>query len=100
MAEAHASGIAPDRFWHSTYREIYAAIAGDALRRRRDRHAIMWGAWHGAAFERSKRMPNLGSLLAKMEPKREMSNREQRASIMAFARAMGATVEYRKKVQA
>jgi hypothetical protein len=97
MLEAHASGITPDRFWHSTYREVYAAIAGDALRRRRDRQAIMWGAWHGAAFERSKRMPNLGTLLAKLEPKREMSNREQRASIIAFAKAMGATVEIRKR---
>jgi hypothetical protein len=35
-----------------------------------------------------------------MEPMREMTNREMRASIMGIAQAMGATVEYRKKAQA
>lgn len=97
MAEAHAAGIVPFQFWHSTYREIYAAISGDTIRRRRERQTAMWAAWHGAAFERSKRMPNLTTLLAKMEPKREMSNREMRASILGIAKAMNAEVVYRKR---
>jgi hypothetical protein len=100
MAEAHAAGIPTPEFWNSTYREIFNAISGDAVRRRRDRQAIMWGAWHGAAFERSKRMPNLGTLLAKMEPKREMSSRELRASILGIAKAMNAETVYRKRGEA
>jgi hypothetical protein len=100
MRECAAAGVTPEAFWNLTHRETYAVIAGDAIRRRRDRQAIMWGAWHGAAFERSKRMPDLRAILRKMEPMREMTNREMRASIMGIAQAMGATVEYRKKAQA
>ena len=97
MAEAAAVGITPDRFWRLTYREIYAAIAGDSVRRRRERQTVMWGAWHGAAFERAKRMPNLKTLLQKMEPSRVMSNRELRASIVGVAHALGAEVVHVKR---
>lgn len=100
MAEAKAAGVRTLDFWHMTYREIYAEIAGDAVRRRRDRQTAMWAAWHGAAFERSKRLPNIGTLLAKMEPKREMSNRDLRASILGIAKAMNAEVVYRKRGEA
>lgn len=100
MTEAMAAGIKPHRFWHLTYREIYNALAGDAVRRRRDRQAIMFGAWHGAALERSKRIPNLQQLLAKMEPRREMSSREMRSSLMGIAKAMNAEVVYRKRGEA
>ena len=100
MAEAHAAGLAVSEFWNSTYREVYAAIAGDAVRRRRDRQAIMFGAWHGAAFERSKRMPNLRAVLAKMEPPRELSAREMRASILGIAKSLNAEVVHRKRGEA
>ena len=97
MTEAAAAGILPLEFWDCTYRELYNAIAGEHVRRRRDRQAIMWGAWHGAAFERAKRMPNLGTLLRKMEPVREMSNRELRASILGIAHVLNAEVVHRKR---
>lgn len=97
MAEAAAAGIPPLSFWHMTYREIYAAIAGHAVRARRERQIVMIGAWHTAAFTRAKKIPDLKSLLQKMEPPRVMSNRDLRASILGIAHAMNATVEYRKR---
>lgn len=99
MAEAAAVGIPPLQFWDSTYRELYAAFQGDAIRRRRDRQEAISAAWHGAAFERSKRLPDIRAILRKMEPMREMTNHELRASILGIAKAMGATVEYRKRVE-
>lgn len=100
MSACFAAGIPISEFWDLTRRETYAALAGDAIRRRRDRQTAMWAAWHGAAFERSKRLPNIAALLAKMEPKREMSHRELRASILGIANAMGAKVIYRKRGEA
>lgn len=98
MAEAGAAGIPPTEFWHLTYRELFNALKGEHLRRRRDRQQIVFGAWHGESFARHKRLPNLTDILRKMEPSRVMSPREQRAAIMGIAEAMGATVTYKRRV--
>lgn len=57
-------------------------------------------AWHGAAFERQKRLPSLVDLFRKMEPSRIMSKREVRTTIFAMAEALGATVRRVKKGEA
>jgi len=100
MTEAAAAGIPPDRFWHLTYRELFNAMQGEALRRRRDRQTLLWAAWHGAAWTRSKTFPNadkLNGMLRKMDPPRVMTPREQRGAILGIAKALGAEVVYRKK---
>ena len=100
MTEAAAAGIPPDRFRHLTYRELFNALQGEAIRRRRDRQSSLWAVWHGAAWTRSKTFTNaekLNSMLRKMDPPRVMTPREQRSAILGIANAMGAEVVYRKK---
>jgi len=97
MTEAAAAGIPPLHFWDCTYRELYNALAGEHVRRRRNRQEIMFGAWHGAAFERAKRIPDLNTLLRKMEPVREMSNQQMRAFVLGMAKAMDAKVTHVKR---
>jgi hypothetical protein len=80
-----------------TYREVFALLKGEATRRRRNRQADLWAHWHGAAFERQKRLPDLAAMLRQLEPRRVMSNREMRAQVMAMADALGAKVIRRKK---
>lgn len=70
------------------------------MRRRRDRSASIWAAWHQAAFVRQKRLPDLGGILRKLEPPRVMSAREQHRSIMGIAKAMGAKVRHVKRGEA
>lgn len=80
-----------------TYREVFALIKGEAMRRRRNRQADLWAHWHGAAFARQKRLPDLPTILRKMEPMRVMSPRELRAAVLAMAESLGAKVIRRKK---
>jgi len=100
MTEAAAIGIFPDRFWRLTYRELFNALQGESLRRRRDRQTLLWAHWHGSAWVRTKTFPNadkLNSMIRKMDPPRVMTPREQRTTILGIARALGAEVVYRKK---
>lgn len=97
MAEAHAAGVPPDRFWHLTYREVYAAISGAATLRRRHRQDALWAAWHGESFARNKRLPNIANILRKMEPSKEMTVTEIRASVHSMALAMGAEIVHVKR---
>jgi len=100
MTEAAAAGIPPDRFWHLTFRELFNAMQGERLRRRRDRQSLLWASWHVAAWTRVKKFPsaeNLNAMIRKMDPPRHMTPREQRGAILGIAKALGAEVVYRKK---
>lgn len=72
-------------------------LNGAAIARRRDRQLHLWGGWHNAAFQRSRKLPNLASLLRKLEPLRVMSPKELRRSIVSSFMALGAKVTFRKK---
>lgn len=97
MVACSAAGVHPLEFWDLTFREVFNVLQAAARRRREERMLAVFHAWHGAAFDRQKRLPDLTGILRKMEPPRVMSPREQRASILGIAHAMGAKVRYVKK---
>src|SRR3546814_11841006 len=53
------AGFDPDSFWRQTPRTLKAIMAGYSARVKWDHRERMSAAWHGAAFERSKKMPKL-----------------------------------------
>jgi len=75
-----------------TYREVFAVLRGEALRRQRDYRLVLWGGWHQAMFERQKKMPPLQPLMRKMTPQPKMSRNALREQVLAMAKAMGAKV--------
>lgn len=97
MIACSAAGVHPTEFWALTFREVFNVLDAAARRRREERMLAVFTSWHAAAFSRQKRLPDLAAILRKMEPPRVMSAREQRASIMGIAKAMGARVRYVKK---
>jgi len=56
----------PHEFWGSTPHEtmVFCLACGRAEMGRFRR--ALWEAWHTAAFQRTKRMPNLGVMLRKL----------------------------------
>jgi hypothetical protein len=61
---------------------------------RRDNQAwrrVMWGAWHGAAFSRSKKVPRLQGILNRMRPPRRAARSPEQllAEFEAFSKALG-----------
>lgn len=90
----------PWRFWDLTYRELFAIFKARNIDQTRTHKLAIFEAWHAAAFYRSKRLPELGPLLRKIEPSRVMSPKEMRATIIGTARAMGAKVVIHKKGEA
>lgn len=97
MAEAFSVGIQPDQFWRMNMRELYACFAGEAKTRVRQRQLHLWQAWMTANFTNAKRLPALEPLLRKLEPRRAMSNRAVRSTLVGMAQAMGARIVRRKK---
>jgi hypothetical protein len=97
MVEAVAAGMPPHQFWDSTHREIYALLAGAALKARRDHKLTLWGHWQGQNLRRSKRLPDLKQLLRKLDPARVMSGQAIRAAILGIAESMGAKVVRKSK---
>ena len=68
-------------FWRLTYRETQAVIDGAAKRLNREHDARAWLAWHIEALHRTKKLPELKSLLhgAKPEKRRRQTVEEQMA---------------------
>jgi len=97
LVACSASGVHPDCFWDLTYREVFAVLKGRGENAVRQRQLHMWAAWHEAAFERQKRLPDLNAILRKLEPARVMSPRELRAAVLSMAAALDAKVIRRKK---
>lgn len=97
MAEASAAGVHPHLFWDYTWRELYAVLQGSTLRARRDHKLALFNAWHGANLRRGKRLPELRTLLRKLDPVRVMSAGSIRAAVMGIAQALGANVVRKKK---
>lgn len=95
MAECSAAGVHPQDFWHLTPREVYAVLAGSGLKARRAHKLTLWGHWQGANLQKAKRLPDLKSLLRKLDPVRVMSSASIRAEVMEMAKAMGAAVVHK-----
>ncbi len=57
-------------FWELTPRETVATIEAGTERMQAERELTMSLAWHTAALTRTKRMPTLKSLLAKLKPRK------------------------------
>ncbi|QQN73955.1 hypothetical protein [Croceicoccus sp. YJ47] len=72
-------GYDPEVFWRQTPRLLKAAIAGYTNRERSAHREMMYGAWHGAAFQRAKKMPPLNQVLG---DKRKAQTPEQMLAIM------------------
>src|SRR3546814_8495349 len=68
------AGFDPDSFWRQTPRTLKAIMAGYSARVKWDHRERMSAAWHGAAFERSKKMPKLTEVLGDAEKPKQRSN--------------------------
>lgn len=97
MAEASAAGVHPHLFWDYTWRELYAVLQGSTIRARRDHKLALFNAWHGVNLGKAKRLPELRTLLRKLDPVRVMSATSIRAAVMGIAQALGATVVRKKR---
>lgn len=90
--------IPPWRFWDLTYRELAAHMEGAAIKARVVGKNSLWAAWQTANFTRAKKLPVLGPLLRKLDPRPAvMDNKSLRAALVGAAMAMGSKVVYRKK---
>ena len=58
-------GMDPDEFWDSTLRHTLLQIEGFLYRQEVDAERQVSSAWLMAAWQRSKRMPSLRSVLSK-----------------------------------
>lgn len=96
MAEASAAGVHPHLFWDYTWRELYAVLAGATLRTRREHKLVMWGHWQGQSLSRQRRLPELKTLLRRLDPSRVMSASSLRAAVIGMAEAMGAKIVRKK----
>jgi hypothetical protein len=99
QAEAFAIGLPPSEFENLSLKEIFRCFEGAAIARRRERQGQAWHAWHVANFTNAKKLPDLASVLRKLEPaeNRVMSAKAQHQTILGLAAAFGAEVVYLKK---
>lgn len=63
QVNAAAIGILPDRFWGMTFDDLSIAREGASILWREIYNALLYHAWHTAAFARMNKMPSLKSLL-------------------------------------
>jgi hypothetical protein len=82
-------GFDPESFWDQTFRTMAIAINGKLRAARREHNHRAWTVWHIAAFQRTKRLPTLKSLLAREKP-RAQSWQEQAHIMQAWAVAHNA----------
>jgi hypothetical protein len=83
-------------------RELYAAFSGANKVRLNDRRMALSLAWQTANLTNAAKLPPLDQLLKRLSPgdSSVMSPRDQRATILGMAEAMGAKVVRRKKGEA
>jgi hypothetical protein len=70
LEQALRCGLGVLEFWELTPRETVATIEAGIGRLQAERELTMSLAWHTAALTRTKRLPGLAQLLAKLKPKR------------------------------
>jgi len=88
---AASAGVAQAEFWELTPRELGLALDGAAQREDRDLDRLLTAAWHGAAFERAKRLPKLDRVLRRGRLPKSRSRRSA-DSLLAKVRAVNAAL--------
>lgn len=98
MEAAARDGLSPEQFWRLTPREFGAFMRGRAAADRRDLAIQTNAAWHGAAFARSKRLPNLANLMRRItgEARREQTP-EQGVKVAEFLNRLFGGKDKRKR---
>jgi hypothetical protein len=67
MVRAAQAGLMPKAFWEVTPRELSCYLHGRAEAHRDEWRRALWQAWHGEAFQRTKRLPELKQIMAKLD---------------------------------
>jgi hypothetical protein len=70
-------GLRDADFWELTPYELHRRIVGWNRRQEAERVKVLYGSWHTAAMQRTKRMPALARLLKPLKTRR--LNEEERA---------------------
>src|SRR3546814_270114 len=83
------AGFDPDSFWRQTPRTLEAIMAGYSARVKWDHRERMSAAWHGAAFERSKKMPKLTEVLGDEEKPKQRSNDQMLQMLRSIQKQSG-----------
>src|SRR3546814_76848 len=90
------AGFDPDSFWRQTPRTLKAIMAGYSARVKWDHRERMSAAWHGAAFERSKKMPKLTEVLGDEEKPKQRSNDQMLQMLRSIQKQSGGDRKDRK----
>ncbi len=97
MAECASAGLMPHRFWDYSPRETFAVLKGAGIRAKFEQGHRESAAWKTAYYGRVKKMPSWREIMRPFLPKRRMSRKAIRASILGMAKAMGANVVHRAR---
>ena len=82
------AGQSADTLAQTTPRQFNAVVKGYSERLRNEHDGRAWLAWHVAAFERSKRLPALKSVLSAKKLKRQSST-QIKGALDAWVTATG-----------
>src|SRR3546814_4003236 len=83
------AGFDPDSFWRQTPRTLKAIMAGYSARVKWAHRERMSAAWHGAAFERSKKMPKLIEVLGDEAKTKQRSNNQMLQMLRSITKQRG-----------
>ena len=91
LADYTAAGFDPAAFWGLSPRLYLAQMRGAHERLKREQEGRAWLAWHGAALERSKKLPDLRRFVTGRSAKPQRQTPEVlQAMCDALATAWGA----------
>jgi hypothetical protein len=78
-------GFDPDSFWDITTREANLRIEAVAKRWEREHNGRVWLAWHTAALQRTKRLPDIRKMFLNNTSKTRQTWRQQLAIVSEWA---------------
>lgn len=85
-----AAGFDPARFWQISLAEADREMTGAMRRREREANERMSLAWHIVALDRTKKLPNLETLMVKSnQPARKKSPEEMLLAMKSIFLAFG-----------
>lgn len=82
------AGVTHEAWWRQTPRETAECLRSHARRRREDRELALWAAWHHEGFARTKELPELAPILARVRG--ENRDGDDAEAQLAAARAIHA----------
>ena len=87
-------GYDHESFWDQTPHTLSLTFEAYNIRLMDEHNERAWTAWHVAALQRNKRLPNLKSLLT--EKKRPLTMEEQIEGLKNWVQATGGKIIYRQ----